>query len=101
VVRLSGAAGAAFCSFCCDSDGDGEPVQIDGVVPGAVAGGSFGLHALNSATEATRGTTAVTTATLRRGLTMARAYPGDDAGLEHAAPTFLDASIAVKVPAPE
>ena len=66
----------------CVSDGAGEPVQIDGVVPGAVAGGWFGLHALNSATEATSGTNAVAAATLRplAGLTMGRAYPGDDAG---------------------
>jgi hypothetical protein len=40
------------------------------------------LHALNSATEATSGTNAMAAATLRRvaGLTMGRAYPGDDAG---------------------
>ena len=52
------------------------------MVPGAVAGGWFGLHALNSATEATSGTNAVAAATFRRAadLTMGRAYPGDDAG---------------------
>jgi hypothetical protein len=40
------------------------------------------LHALISATEATSGTNAVAAATFRRvaGLTMGRAYPGDDAG---------------------
>jgi hypothetical protein len=78
VVRLSGAAGPPFC---CVPDGDGDPVQIDGVVPGLVAGGWLGLHALISATEAASGTNAVAAATLRRvaGLTMGRAYPGDDA----------------------
>jgi len=30
--------------------GDAEPVQIDGVVPGEVATGSFGLHALKART---------------------------------------------------
>jgi len=79
VVRLSGATGPPFC---CVPDGDGDPVQIDGVVPGAVAGGWFGLHELNNATEATSGTNAMAAATFRRvaGLTMGRAYPGDDAG---------------------
>jgi hypothetical protein len=40
------------------------------------------LHALNSATETTSGTNAVTAASLRlmAGLTMGRAYPDDDAG---------------------
>jgi hypothetical protein len=39
------------------------------------------LHELNSATEAASGTNAETAATLRRvaGLTMWKAYPGDDA----------------------
>jgi hypothetical protein len=40
------------------------------------------LHALSSATEATSGTSAVAAASLRllAGLTMERAYPGDDPG---------------------
>src|ERR1700704_5114215 len=33
-----------------DADGDGEPVQIDGVVPGDVAGCSGGLQALKAST---------------------------------------------------
>lgn len=81
------AVGPAGPPFCCDSDGDGDPVQIAGVVPGEVAGGWFGLHELNSATEAASGTNAETAATLRRvaGLTIWRAYPGDDAARRHLA----------------
>jgi hypothetical protein len=33
------------------ADGAGDPVQTDGVVPGFVAGGWFGVHALSSATQ--------------------------------------------------
>ena len=33
-----------------DADGAGEPVQTEGVVPGEVATGSFGLHALKATT---------------------------------------------------
>jgi hypothetical protein len=32
-------------------DGPGDPVQTDGVVPGLVAGGWFGVHALSSTTQ--------------------------------------------------
>jgi hypothetical protein len=63
-------------------DGAGEPVQIGGWVPGEVAGGWFGLHALISAAEATRGINAVAAANLRlrADLSLGRAYLDDDAG---------------------
>jgi hypothetical protein len=82
VVSLAGAAG-----FSVVPDGDGDPVQIAGVVPGEVAGGWFGLHELNSTADAASGTNAAAAATLRRaaGLTMGRAYPTGSGVRQHAA----------------
>src|SRR4029077_19226293 len=54
-----------------DAEGDGEPVQTDGVVPGEVATGWGALHAL----KATTGT--AKTATTETGLSMCKSLTGD------------------------
>jgi hypothetical protein len=52
-------------------DGAGDPVQIDGVVPGAFDGGWFGLHAVKRAIGTANGTnTAAATLRLVAGLTI-------------------------------
>src|SRR3954467_3041103 len=65
-----------------DADGDGEPVQTGGVVPGEVAGCSGALHALNATTGlATAAATATTgranTAAPATGLSMCKSLAGD------------------------
>lgn len=56
------------------------------------------MHALNSATEATSGTSAVAAASLRllTGLTMERAYRDDDAGRKDPVRTGIDRSVRVR-----
>ncbi|MGH9207756.1 MAG: hypothetical protein ACRD1G_14580 [Acidimicrobiales bacterium] len=68
------ASGATGPPFGCDFDGAGDPVQTEGVVPGAVDGGSFGVHALNSVTETASELNAVAAAILRlaAGLTIGK-----------------------------
>src|SRR6476620_5069696 len=59
------------CPSVGDAEGDGEPVQTDGVVPGEVATCSGALHAL----KATTGT--AKTATTETGLSMCKRLTGD------------------------
>src|SRR6478735_5926978 len=59
------------CPSVGDAEGDGEPVQTDGVVPGEVATCSGALHAL----KATTGT--AKTATTETGLSMCKSLTGD------------------------
>src|SRR5262245_39955045 len=51
--------------------GEGEPVHTDGVVPGEVATGSFGLHALNATTGTAKKAAAATD------FSMAKSLAGD------------------------
>src|ERR1700752_3621113 len=54
--------------------GDGEPVQTDGVVPGVVAMGSFGLHALKATTGTAKKAEAATGFSMRKTLAGDRDY---------------------------
>src|SRR5882757_2858341 len=60
-VSFSPAGGASAPAPPGAPDGDGEPVQTGGVVPGWVATGSLGLHALAT------GTTSAAAASRRSG----------------------------------
>src|SRR6478752_1338713 len=54
-----------------DAEGAGEPVHTDGVVPGVVATGSFGAHALNATTGTAKKAAAATV------FSMAKSLAGD------------------------